>query len=442
MTLSLTIRRRQPATRTHHASGGPGPRFAVRIPLALLLLFGLAAAVRPAVAATPVAGRLNEADGLQVLELWGDPSEAGYAHGYLMAEKIVTLFDEFVLDDRAGVPAKMYASVLQPSVRRLFVWTPEQEAELAGLLRGMQDRLGADRVRSAKLDRPLDIDDLKAVNALSDWRGALCSTFSVWGSRTADGQTITGRNLDYFSTTGMARSQLIIVRRGDAQHRGWAAVSWPAVIGVLTAMNADGVSIALHDTRGLAATEAGGFTPRALALRAALERAGPNSFIDDVRGVFESLRVFPGNNVHLSGPAGSGHDAAAVFEYDGNSAGHGVSLRRPDPNTPELADAIVCTNHMRLRMEPTACRRYASLVEQLGGLAKRRATLDADGALEMIRSVANKTTLHSVVFLPARHTMLIHVPAVQERAVRFELDKWLAPAADGGPAGSAAGGRP
>ncbi|MBN2445887.1 MAG: hypothetical protein JXO22_04135, partial [Phycisphaerae bacterium] len=46
----------------------------------------------------PICGRLSEHDGLSVLDLWGTPAEAGYAHGYLLAERIVPLFDGYVLD--------------------------------------------------------------------------------------------------------------------------------------------------------------------------------------------------------------------------------------------------------------------------------------------------------------------------------------------------------
>ena len=45
--------------------------------------------------------------------------------------------------------------------------------------------------------REITVDDLKAVNCLSDIMGAGCSSFSAWGSLTDDGAPVIGRNLDY-----------------------------------------------------------------------------------------------------------------------------------------------------------------------------------------------------------------------------------------------------
>ncbi len=371
-----------------------------------------------------VTGRLTTFEGLTVLEIWGSPDEAGFAHGYLLGDAIVRLIDEAVVDPKVGVPPDAYEAVVLPSVRQKFTWSPEVERELAGMLKGIQAKLGPERVRSEKLARELTVDDLKVANALADWRGVMCSSFSAWGSLTRDGATLTGRNLDYRATEGMKKAQVVIIRRGENGRPGWIGVAWPSLIGAYSAMNAEGVTIAMHDAGGLPTEAFDGLTARALVLREALEAARARTFLDDARHVFEKRHVLAGNNIHVSGPSAE-PAPAGVFEYDGNTRDHGVTLRLPRDNQPALADALCCTNHMRVRKEPTECGRYATLVTRLGEMSAAKQTLDPPGALELIRSVATKTTLHSIVFMPQRRALLVQISAIQDKPVEFRLDEWL-----------------
>jgi hypothetical protein len=373
----------------------------------------------------PLCGRLTQHQGIPVLELWGTPEQAGYAHGYLLAERIVRLLDEYVLSERLIRDPAVYEALLLPGVRRQFVWSEAHERELKALGAGIRDKLGQENARSAKLDRPLRVEDLMISNALADWHGMLCSTFSAWGELTTDGRTITARNLDFPSTPVMERAQFILVYRGDGKGRPWAGVSWPGLIGVYTAMNRDGVTITMHDAAGLPPSHPDGFTPRSLALRAALEAAGPKSFVEDVRQVFRGQRVIVGNNVHVSAPLLPERPPAAVFEYDANERDEGVTVRLPEANAPELADALWCTNHLRLRRAPIDCERYERLSRGLAELRAAGRKLDPPSAMKLIGTVRQHSTLHSVCFVPDRRTMYVHIPAVIDKVVEFKLDDWL-----------------
>ena len=372
-----------------------------------------------------VCGRLGECGGLAVLEVWGTPQEAGFAHGYLRAEAIVRLFDEAVLDPSVGVAPAVYEGLLLAASRRLFTWQPEYERELEGLLRGVRAKLGEEGARSAKLDRPLELDDLKAVNTLADWRGTLCSTVSVWGGLTSDGRTLTARNLDYPATAEMRRAQCIVIRRGEGAARTWVGVGWPGLIGVYTAMNDAGVTIAIHDSGALPRSYDSGFTPRSLALREALESAGAETHLADVRRVLQKRRVIVGNNVHVSGPQLAGRPAVGVFEYDGNERDHGVTLRLADSNGGGVSDALWCTNHMRSRLEPRVGRRYEALARRLGELTSSSGKIDAGRAFELIECARRHDTLHTVLFVPGERRMFVQVRDVAGEA-ELRLDEWLA----------------
>ncbi len=377
-----------------------------------------AAALAPS--ASQVCGRLSQRDGLRVLELWGTPEQAGYAQGYLLAESIVALFDGFVLDPKIVPHPGFYESFLIPTVQRQFKWDDAHVREMQAICDGVRDRLAPAARRSTKLDRELGLADLMVANALADWHGAFCSSFSAWGALTVDGRVLTARNLDFPSTLVMRESQHVVLRRGADGRRGWAAVSWPGAIGVYSAMNSEGVSIFMHDAGGLPASDSTGFAPRSLILREALEAAGRDTFVDDVRRVFEQRRVMVGNNIHVSGPP-----AAVVFEFDGNPRDSGVTIRRPDEEL-LAAQAICCTNHMCERRaiagpDSDTWRRYETLESGLRAAAGAGTRIDVTAALRMIDAVANKTTLHVVISDPAAKTMHVRIPAFHERLVAFRV---------------------
>ncbi|MFH1748694.1 MAG: hypothetical protein ABIG44_16795 [Planctomycetota bacterium] len=131
-----------------------------------------------------------------------------------------------------------------------------------------------------------------------------------------------------------------------------------------------------------------------------------------------------GNNIYVSGPRRPDNPPPAVFEYDPNKLDQGLTRRLPTHNSDQLSAALWCTNPMRLRRSPVECRRYMLLERQLTELEQSGRQLDVDRALKLIHRVRQRTTLHSVVFLPARRIMHVHIPAFGDEVVEFRLDEW------------------
>lgn len=384
-------------------------------------------------------GRLLERDGLPVLELWGEPEQAAYAEGWLLGDRLVPLFDDYVLHEDVLPDPQVYEAVLIPSVRRQFVWDEACVRRLEALIAGARDRLGAPP-RSRVLDRELKLEDLMAVNALADWFGLLCSTLTVWGARTADGLPLTARNLDFPHNESMARAQIVKIHHASGRRCGYIEVSWPDLVGVYTAMNADGVGVFMHDAPGLPPSHANGFTPRSLILDEALAAAGADTFAEDVARVLRSRRVLIGNNIHVSGPLHAGAQPAAVFEYDSNDRGRGVTIRLADAADSGRGEALWCTNHQRARQPASDCRRYALISGEIEKLAASGTPLGPAEAVELIRKARQPATLHTVVTQPHEHKMFILIPAISERVVVFDLDDWReTPLTDGGRRSGATG---
>ena len=369
--------------------------------------------------ARPIHGRISEVGKLRVLELWGNRIEAGYAHGYLLADEIVTLLDNYVLDETIVRNPQVYESMMVANVERLFSWDAANRAELEALLAGARARLGDD-FRSEKLGRPLTLRDLMVVNVIADWFGFLCSSVSVWGELSENGLLRTGRNLDFPKTTSMEKGQIVLFYRADS--RNWAGVTWPGLIGVYTGFNADGVTMLMHDANGEAPERSAGFVPRSLALREALVAASPKTYLEDVAKVLCNRPVMVGNNIHVSGP---GETPAGIFEYDGGATTQGVSLRLPDAHESHLQDTLWCTNHMRTRKEPDENWRYPRMRRKLNHAAQMDEPITLARLQHIMKQVEQMTTLHTVIFEPTNRVMHVRIPARQEEPVTFKLDEWF-----------------
>lgn len=367
-----------------------------------------------------ITGVRGEHEGITVVEVWGNSSQAGFAQGYLLAEEILKLVDGFVFHEKIMPNPAIYERMLKPTVYNQFKWTPEQMLELRGIFAGMRDRLGTERLRSERLDRPLDFEDLLATNATADWFGLFCSSLTVWGPRTADGHPLTARNLDFPYTRALQKGQIIVVRRHEAPRRSWISITWPGCVGLYTAMNDQGITMLMHDANNLPATQVDGFTPRALMLREALELAEGADFVDDIYKSFQAHRSIMGNNVHVSGPRSKTHPCAAVFEFDANKHGDGVTLRT-HADEPRAEFALWCTNHMRKRIEPTQCDRYTLLERALASKQQH----DPESLLNLIREAKQSITLHSAVLEPHRCVLHAYIPAVVDKVVTFDFAAML-----------------
>lgn len=370
-------------------------------------------------------GRLSEFEGIPVLELWGTREQSAFAHGYLMAPRIMPLLENYMLSNVVLPDISVYTSVILPSIRVRWDWSPYQ-AEMDALYAGMKKRLGEQALFSKKLDRLITVDDLMACNAIPDWHGLFCSSFTAWGDLTTDGQTITARNLDYDYTPEMACSQFILVQHGDASRQSFVAVTWPGLLGAFTSVNADGVSLLSHDANSLPKSNVTGFTPRGFIFREALEKARASTAFDDVAAVFRARRVICGNNQHVSVPARPGQIPARIFEYDAaTEIASGVTIRSDSGKAGMTVPALYCTNHVCVRQAPEPCHRYATLERELTRLALERKRLDWKSAMSTVREAAGKSTLHTVVIEPNEGMIHVLIPSIKDRPVSVPFQDWL-----------------
>lgn len=389
-------------------AGDPGRSSPNRIPVA-----GSKGGAPPVAPDLQLTGRLTQVDGVPVLTLWGSQHERGFAHGYLMAEDIIRLFDGYLRETiRDPEALSNFDKAARQQLKAMHI-APRYMDELRGMFEGVQRRLG-DAARVPALDRLLELDDLVAVACIPELARIGCSSFAAWGPLTSDGGTISGRNLDWHRLGALQSGQMIIAYTAEPEGKrlGWLSITWPGYIGCLTGMNSEGVTVAMHDVFTGAPTAPLGFTPRGFALRDAVESAHAASAGKDVLAILRGRIAAVGNNVPISFPCrGEGKESAIVFEYDGDlTNGYGVTVRRTASSNHadgEKPAFLPCTNHYRKRGRPESCDRFEKIDRRLNEIALSGQLMGVEDGWEILRSVAclpgpkqRIQTYHSVVFEP------------------------------------------
>jgi len=376
-----------------------------------------------------VKGKLTKIGDLPVLRVWGSPKERGVALGYHFADEIVALIDGYISDPASG-GSQHYEKMAAFSRQSMSV-DARYRAELNGIVEGIRAKIGKEPVIPS-LGRAIDETDLLTFNCLPELSMLGCSSFAVWGERSGVDGTLAGRNLDWYELEPLLGSQIVVVHAPaeDGSRLGWVSVTWPPFIGCLTGMNAEGVTVSMHDVSVGPPQGPPPFVPRGFALRDAIESAHASTAFEDVAGILRERRCAVGNNIPVNRPSKIGGIPSAVFEYDGNMAkGHGVTVRRPGGES----DYLLCTNHYVDRAAPLQCRRYEAIQRWLEAIADAGEAVDLDEAWKILRSVAYKgkaggqgsVTLYSVLFEPDRRRM--HVAAAKrnrpaDKATPVSLD--------------------
>jgi hypothetical protein len=377
-------------------------------------------------------------DGLLVVEIAGAPFERGRQHGVTLAERIRHLRARLLGDVIYGKGPAMGTAFLGVLYGILARMHPNIPRELREEMRGVAD--GA-RVpyRDVLLINCFD-DVLHALIQLNPvlapilhhrfvkpvlgWLGApptpapgfACSSFALIGPASASGSPIHGRNLDYMITDGFVdpdgvvprelRQNVVVFLVRPTRGQSFASVAWPGFVGVVTALNGDGLSLACLTSTVSRETANG--TPLLLLYRLIAQYAGT---LDEAEWLIRGTRRTIGNSLTLaSGPA---NDARLLeFSMDRVRAVHPVDGR------------IVATNHFQHPamaeiqtgwVVPSSECRLDRLGELFGaggyGVAEARAALvDAcppSGAGDAWDCLNNPGTICSSVTDPARLTLWV-----------------------------------
>jgi hypothetical protein len=362
--------------------------------------------------ARDVHGRLERIGDVDVLHTWGTPAQMGYAHGYLLRERIVEIVDGYALD---AVPVRAF-EVGRAAFAAAAKISTRRRDEAQGIVDGMNAAGGA---RIPRLDRALTAEDLLFVNAITDVLTIGCSSLSAWGPSTSDDPTLHGdlatiRNLDWHTDPDLLRNQLVFAFEPD-EGEPMLSVGFAGYLGCLSCMNAAGVSVLFNMGYGPGAASRAeamsGFSPANLTLRDVLERGDwdgdGRSTADDVESALRAETHAGSWIVQVLEPAASaelrGDAPARVLEVEHS----GVVARTADDDA--LGGSLIAaTNHMRAMHEPKPCSRYRRIGRTV---ARQRASFTRAELWALGDSIALDEVVHTLLVRPAARAMEVRLRA-------------------------------
>ena len=356
-------------------------------------------------------------DSLIQLYAEGDPSSRGYAMGRLMEKELYLQEKVFVDQIHELVPSDSYIKFLRGFIaifnHDLGKYIPlEYRREIYGISQSCTheyDDFGDPYERQLNYHSAHDIG-----HAMQDYMLVGCSSFAVWGEKSADGKLLVGRNFDFYMGDAFAKQKLLTVCRPDSGYT-FISIGWPGMIGVLSGMNEKGLTVTINAAKGDMPTSSA--TPISILAREILQYA---SNIEEAEKIASRRKTFVSESILIGSATES---CAAIIEKSPEKQ----ALFKTDIS----ACKIVCTNHYQSDTFKTDERNIDNInnsdskyrFDRLEKLIGRLEPIDQHKAANILRDTlsADDTPLgmgnemalnqmiahHSVIFKPAELKMWV-----------------------------------
>ncbi len=308
---------------------------------------------------------VEEVEGIRVAHCVGEADAWGKAYGEAFKDEIQGLYKGYVLAS-AG-------DQMQLAMQAVHIMETHVPDEYKAMLKSLSEGCG------------LTYDEALSAQCYADLLQMLmCSTFVALGDASADGKPIFGRNMDY-PTRGVLHEHTIVTVFHRGEGKSFLTIGFPGMMGAVSGMNDRGLSIAVMNVFSPDMTPDG--MPYLLMFRSVLETCAT---VDEAAELIKKTPRTTPNNLMACDAEG-----AAVIEFSPKA----VEVRRP------AEGRIWSTNHFESDAmsnktdpnEPTTCRRYGFLAEELP-----KAKVDAEAAKKLLAGVADEEmTIQSMIFRPA-----------------------------------------
>jgi len=203
----------------------------------------------------------------------------------------------------------------------------DYQAELYGLSQYSSDKynfIAPKYLRSLYLHGAHDIG-----HAMQDLAMVGCTSLAVWNENTEDGDLLIGRNFDFYVGDDFAKNKLVEFVEPETGIP-YMSVSWPGMIGVVSGMNKEGITVTINAGKSKIPLTAK--TPISLVTREILQYA---KNIDEAIAIAKKRKVFVSESILV----GSAYDKNAVIIE--------VSPKNFGVYKVENTSRVFCTNHFQ-----------------------------------------------------------------------------------------------
>ncbi len=246
---------------------------------------------------------LADTANLTVVKIWGTHYERGFAYGYLCSNKIMSVWNNFVIP-RYGTYLPLAKFIIgNPSHFNIpSVYVTEGQAMLDGLGAAGADTSG------------LTYLDLFVVNFITDLEGFTskelpsqhCSSLLNWGDATIgtdlDGKSVIAHHLDAPDIdTVITNNQVLVIHiPSEADEQPWLLTGTAGQFVASQTVNNDGLCVFLNTVEGFSGEQNKQYEPVTLSLRKAVEKKDFNNDGSyDVNDIKEA--VYSNTNGYASG---------------------------------------------------------------------------------------------------------------------------------------------
>lgn len=321
----------------------------------------------------------------------GTPEEIGKAIGEAYADELKILVKEFIkkLAKDFGELMTEEGTDFYPALRETIA--PPYESGIPLRYRremvAMADAAGVDYV------------DLLIGNVIVEiMQLPMCSVGILADDRTATSEALFGRNLD-FVTAGMLEKYSVVIEYHPNGRNSFTSATFPGLVGVLTAVNSEGVAAAdlmepSDQAQGKFITDG---VPYLFLIRQALEKcSSAEAVVDHCRGASRTTS----NSIAVADASGAGLVIEGGVEY--------FAVRRLDEG-----GRVCATNTFQtLERETPKCWRFEKLGESYSE-DRIYSIEDIIGSLDAVAQTVDMSnsfptgTIHTAVLLPKRRAMLL-----------------------------------
>ncbi|CEJ71870.1 Acyl-coenzyme A:6-aminopenicillanic acid acyl-transferase [Chryseobacterium oranimense G311] len=270
----------------------------------------------------------------QIWELYikGNPLQLGYNNGALTQNLMQKQEEIFFSKVEGFVPSKFKQKLLRGFLkwynRKMYLNVREDyQAELYGLSQYSSDKynfIAPKYLRSLYLHGAHDIG-----HAMQDLAMVGCTSLAVWNENTEDGDLLIGRNFDFYVGDDFAKNKLVEFVEPETGIP-YMSVSWPGMIGVVSGMNKEGITVTINAGKSKIPLTAK--TPISLVTREILQYA---KNIDEAIAIAKKRKVFVSESILV----GSAKDKNAVIIE--------VSPKNFGVYKVENTSRVFCTNHFQ-----------------------------------------------------------------------------------------------
>mgnify|MGYP006300232955 FL=1 len=286
-------------------------RFTIFFTIFVLLFGSLAAQVN---------GEIETTEGKIIVKVWGSHYERGEAHGYLLSEEIMDIYNQYVISYLFNNNSGQY-EYARGLFMDYFNYETKYQNEAEGIIDGME--LAGQELYVNSLDRELDHLDVLMANSVIDIlyletlsnkdRDDLfgCSSISSWGDATIDdseleGELLITRFMDWSTNDVLEDNPIMLISFPEEDdEQPWLSFTYPSMFGSLSAINSSGIATFLNIGNNHDANNYDNIYPVLLSGRNAIEMEDYNNDGDNtIFDIYDAIN----DHTNLSGSLScSGH---------------------------------------------------------------------------------------------------------------------------------------